>query len=187
MTAPLITDQLTTPTATALRDCLRENAARTSFGPVVDAYVRHAAAGGLLDGCDCTGTVTIDDEQVPANGRAVVRVVSVTPADLTGRGAQRSAGAVRQQRCGKAWVVTYELGIARCYPLTDKGQPLPAAEAEAAAIKLANDRAALQRSIDCCAYLDRHSGTELVTMTALGPAGGCAGWSATIRVLQVRG
>ncbi len=186
MTQPQITDTLTTPTATALRDCLRDAAARSSFGPVVAAVVRHAASGGLMDGCDCEGTVDVDGEQVPANGRAVVRVAQVQPADL-GRGGQQRAGAVRARRCGVAWVVTYELALVRCYPLTDNGAPLPPADVEAAAIRLANDRAALAQAINCCSYLDRHSGVELVTMTPLGPVGGCAGWSATIRVQQVRG
>lgn len=183
MTQPMITDTLTTPTATALRDCLVEMAARTSFGPVVAGVLKHAASGGLMDGCDCTS----DAGGRTANGRAVVRVAQVAPADLTGRGGQQRAGAVRQQRCGAAWVVTYEMALVRCYPLTKDGTALPPAEVEEAAIKLANDRAALAQAINCCPYLDKHSGVELVTMTALGPAGGCAGWSATLRVLQVRG
>lgn len=186
MTQPAITDQLTTATATALRDCLRDNAARTSLGPVVSAILRHAATGGVMDGCDCTGEVIIGGMPVAASGRAVVRVTQVAPADLLGRG-QARAGGVRAQRCGSAWVVTYELAIVRCYPVTEDGSPLTPDQAEEIAIKLANDREALRTTINCCPYLDRHSGTELVSMNALGPAGGCAGWNATIRVLQARG
>lgn len=183
----MITDQLTIPTATALRDCLVEQARQTTLGPVVNALVLHGAPGtATMDGCDCEGTVEIDGEPVPAQGTAYVRVAQQAPAVLHGAQQQR-AGAVRQRRCGVAWVITYEIGLLRCYPLGENGRPLPAEQRAELAIKFASDRVALQRAIDCCDYLDRHSGVELVSILPVGPRGGCAGWSATIRVQQVRG
>jgi hypothetical protein len=188
VTAP-ITDTLTLPTATALRDCLREQSTATPFGPVFDAVIRHGAAGTpTMDGCDCSGTVDVDGQQVDAQGVAYVRVAGLLPADLSGRSAARPGGSFgNTRRCGSAWVVTYDLGLLRCWPLSDDGKPLPAEQQHELAAKFGADRVALQRAIDCCAYLDKHSGVELVNMTPVGPAGGCAGWSAQIRVRQVRG
>lgn len=193
MTAPAspITDTLTLPTATALRDCLKTQSALTPFGAVFDAVIRHGAAGTpTMDGCDCSGPTTLPDGTlVDGQGVAYVRVAGLLPADLSGRSAQRpgaSFGSTRN-RCGSAWVVTYDLGLLRCWPLAENGEPLPAEQQHDLAAKFGADRVALQRAIDCCAYLDKHMGVELVNMTPVGPAGGCAGWSAQIRVRQVRG
>jgi hypothetical protein len=174
---PAKPDSLTYPTASALRDCLAEQAIDTLHGPVVSKAVRFGAAGGAtMDGCDC--------ETDGANGRAVVRVAQVAAFDLTPRG--RSVGA-RVQRCGLAWQVTYELSLVRCYPLTSTGAPLPAAEVDATAQRFLSDQAAIMRAINCCDYLDRHSGVQFVSLVPIGPAGGCAGLTATILVVQARG
>jgi hypothetical protein len=190
VTAP-ITDTLTLPTATALRDCLREQSAGTPFGPVFEAVLRHGAPGTpTMDGCDCSGDVTLPDGTVvTGQGVAYVRVGVVTPADLSGRSQQRPGSGFgnTRSRCGSAWVITYELGLLRCWPIAEDGKPLPAEQQHELAAKLGADRVALQRAIDCCPYLDQHAGVELVQMTPVGPAGGCAGWSATIRVRQARG
>lgn len=175
----MATDPLTYPTASALRDCLRTEAATTTFGPVADAVVRFGAAGGaLMDGCDCQGET--------GNGRASVRVALVAPADITGQG-QRRAGAIRAQRCASPWIVTYELALVRCWPVPADGRPLPATELDVLAQSFLSDQVALRRAINCCAYLDKHSGVELVNVASIGPSGGCAGSTATIRVQQVRG
>lgn len=174
---PATPDALTYPTASALRDCLAAEAANTLHGPVVDKAVRFGAAGGAtMDGCDC--------EAGGANGRAVVRVAQVAAFDLTPRG--RIVGA-RVQRCGLAWQVTYELSLVRCYPLTSTGAALPASEVDATAQRFLSDQAAVMRAINCCDYLERHSGVEFVSVTPIGPAGGCAGVTGTIRVIQARG
>jgi hypothetical protein len=186
-----ITDTLTLATSTALRDCLRDQSAHTPFGPVFSAVVRHGAPGTpTMDGCDCSGPVDVDGVTVEGQGVAYVRVNLVEPADLSGRSQQRPGGSGfgnTRNRCGSAWVVTYELGLLRCWPIPEDGKPLPDAQQHELAAKFGADRVALQRAIDCCPYLDRHSGVDLARMTAVGPAGGCAGWSATIRVRQVRG
>jgi hypothetical protein len=180
-----IADTLTYPTASALRDCLRLQAIDTIIGRVVSAVVRYGGPGAAtMDGCDCDGT---DVDDLPATGTAYVRVAQVAAADLTGLSAQQRAGAVRQQRCGKVWVITYELGIMRCYPTTSDGTPLPATEVDVQAQRFLSDQAAIMRAINCCAYLDKHAGVEFVSMTPSGPSGGCAGAVATIRVQQARG
>lgn len=172
-------DQLTYPTASALRDCLRTEAIDSTFGPVADAVVRFGGTGGaLMDGCDCEATT--------GKGRASVRVSLVAPADITGIG-QRRAGAIRATRCAAPWIITYELALVRCYPVSSDGRPLSAVELDTTAQSFLSDQAAIMRAINCCAYLDKHSGVEFVSMTGLGPSGGCAGTSATIRVQQVRG
>lgn len=177
-------DQLTYPTASALRDCLREQAADSVFGPVVSAAVRYGAAGAAtMEGCDCDG---VDEQGRPARGSAFVRVASVAPADISGRGQQR-AGAVRVTRCASPWLITYELGLMRCYPTTNDGRPLPAADVDQQAQQFLSDQAAIMRAINCCGYLERHSGVEFVRLDAVGPSGGCAGAVATIRVVQARG
>lgn len=180
----MIADTLTYPTASALRDCLRTAAIDTSFGRVVAAVVRAGGPGSAtMDGCDCDGT---DADGEPATGRAYVRVAQVARADISGRGQQR-AGAIRAIRCAAPWLVTYELGIVRCYPLSSDGAPLPAEQVDILAQQFLSDQAALIRAINCCTYLDRHSGVEFVSAASIGPAGGCAGSVATIRVVQVRG
>ena len=91
------------------------------------------------------------------------------------------------QRCGKIWQVTYELSLVRCFPLTSDGKALPAGDLDATAQRFLSDQAAVMRAINCCAYLDKHSGTEFVNLVPIGPSGGCAGVQATIRVVQARG
>lgn len=180
----MIPDALTYPTASALRDCLRTQAIETIAGRVVSAVVRYGAAGSAtMDGCDCDGR---DADDQPATGSAYVRVSQITPADLTGQG-QRRASSIRPQRCGHAWIVTYELGIMRCYPTTQDGGPLPAAQVDQAAQRFLSDQAAVMRTINCCTYLDRHSGIEVVQIVPVGPSGGCAGSVGTIRVQQSGG
>ena len=177
-------DALTYPTASALRDCMRAEAVDTLLGRVADAVVRFGAAGGaVMDGCDCGGT---DADGNPTNGRAAVRVAQVAPYVLAGR-AERGGGGIRAQRCGQAWIVTYELTYVRCYPTTSDGRPLLAVDVDVQAQRFLSDQAALMRVINCCAYLDKHSGVELVTIVPVGPSGGCAGVQATIRVAQARG
>lgn len=172
-------DLLTYPTASALRDCLVAEAVGTLHGPVADAAVRFGAANSAtMDGCDCTSET--------GNGRASVRVVSVVPAQLEGR-RDRAGGAIRAQRCGLAWIVTYELAYVRCWPVSSDGTALPAADLDQNAQRFLSDQAAIMRAINCCAYLDKHSGVELVSVNPIGPAGGCAGVQATIRVQQARG
>jgi len=174
---PAKPDSLTYPTASALRDCLAAEAVDTLHGPVVDKAVRFGAAGGAtMDGCDCQGD--------GANGRAVVRVAQVKPYDLIPRG--RNPGS-RVQRCGNAWQVTYELSLVRCYPLTSTGAALSASEVDATAQRFLSDQAAIMRAINCCEYLERHAGVEFVSLVPIGPAGGCAGLTATISVIQARG
>lgn len=170
-------DRLTYQTASALRDCMVAEAVETLHGAVADAAVRFGAAGGaVMDGCDC--------EDATGNGRASVRVAQVQPAQLT---PSTGTGGIRAQRCGKAWVVTYELTYVRCFPVTSDGRPLPASEVDQQAQRFLSDQAALMRVINCCDYLDRHSGVEFVQLVPIGPRGGCAGVQATIRVLQARG
>jgi hypothetical protein len=172
-------DTLTYPTASALRDCLAEQAVDSVFGPVADKAVRFGAAGGAtMDGCDC--------ESAAGNGRASVRVAQVVPANLHARSDRVGAG-VRAQRCGNVWTVTYELTIVRCFPMSSDGRPLPASEVDQTAQRFLSDQAAIMRAINCCEYLDRHSGVELVNLGPIGPAGGCAGNQGTIRVVQARG
>jgi hypothetical protein len=179
-------DQLTYPTASALRDCLAVFARDTLHGPVASKAVRFGAAGGaVMDGCDCDGTDP-DQPGVAGSGRASVRVAQVQPLLSSGAG-NRSASGVRVQRCGKIWQVTYELSLVRCFPLSGDGKPLPASDLDQTAQRFLSDQAAVMRTIDCCDYLNRHSGVELVTVTPIGPSGGCAGVQATIRVVQARG
>lgn len=173
-------DQLTYPTASALRDCLAEQAVDTTHGPVAAKAVRFGAANGaLMDGCDC--------ESDTGNGRATVRVAGVQPAQLHTRGDRTAAGVRVGARCGQVWIVTYELALTRCYPTTNDGRALPAAELDATAQRFLSDQAAIMRAINCCDYLNRHSGVELVNVAPIGPSGGCAGVQATIRVQQARG
>lgn len=180
----MIADQLTYPTASALRDCLREQAIESIAGRVVSAVVRYGGAGSAtMDGCDCDGR---DADDQPATGTAFVRVAQVTPADLSGQGTRR-ASSIRPQRCGNVWIVTYELGIMRCYPTTQDGAPLPPATVDTAAQQFLSDQAAIIRAIACCTYLDRHAGVEIVQVVPIGPSGGCAGSVATIRVQQSGG
>lgn len=177
-------DQVGYPTASALRDCLREQAKTSVFGRVVNSVVRFGAAGsGTMDGCDCEGK---DPEGQPARGTAWVKVSQIARADISGRGQQR-AGAIRNQRCASPWLITYELGIVRCYPTSKDGSPLPATEVDVTAQKFMADQWAIMRAIDCCPYLDKHAGVEFVSLNAIGPSGGCAGSFATIRVVQSRG
>ncbi|MEV4122925.1 hypothetical protein [Micromonospora sp. NPDC049645] len=182
MTAP-IADSLTYPTASALRDCLREQLALTLHGPIARAAVRWGAVGSGLDGCDCEERD--DAGGIIGRGAAWVRVAGVAPAPLDGRA--RSVGPIRATVCRPPWLVTYELGVSRCYPLTDSGAPLSAVDQDIAAQRMLSDQAAVLRAVSCCAYLDKHSGVELVRVDPTGPAGGCAGVTATIRVLQPRG
>lgn len=189
MTQP-ITDTLTLNTSTALRDCLLTQSALTPLGPVFEAVVKHGAPGTpTMDGCECSGPVTVNGEVMNGQGVAYVRVGGVAPADLSGRSAQRPGASFgnSRSRCGTAWIVTYELGILRCWPLAEDGKPLTAERQFELAAQLGADRVALQRAIDCCAYLDKHSGVELTALQPVGPAGGCAGWSAIIRVRQTGG
>lgn len=172
------------PTASALRDCLRTEAADSVFGRVVNALVRFGGPGsGTMDGCDCKGT---DPDGNPGMGTAWVKVSQVQRTDLSGRGQVR-AGAIRQSRCAAPWTITYELAIVRCYPTTSDGSPLPALDVDVTAQKFLADQWAILRAINCCAKLDEHSGTEFVSLNAIGPSGGCAGSIATIRVVQSRG
>ena len=175
-----IADLLTYPTASALRDCLRAEAVEAIAGPVASAVVRYGAPGlATMDGCDCDGP--------DGNGTAFVRVSTVTAADLTGRSTRNAGGLVRAQRCGRAWTITYELGIMRCYPTTQDGSPLPPADVDMQAQRFLSDQAAIMRTINCCSYLDKHAGVEFVGVNPIGPSGGCAGAVGTIRVLQARG
>lgn len=176
MTGPM-PDRLTYPTASALRDCLRDELARTLLGPVCRLVVRHGP--GALDGCDC------ECPGGAGKGSAWVRVVQIAPAPLDGRSSR--SGVVRTTPCRSPWLVTYELGASRCYPLTSDGSPLPAVETDAMAQRLLSDQSAIMRAVNCCAKLQDHSGTEFVRLDSLGPSGGCAGAVATIRVVQAHG
>jgi hypothetical protein len=75
----------------------------------------------------------------------------------------------------------------RCYPMTSDGKPLPATTVDEQAQRFLSDQAAILRAINCCPYLDKHSGVEFVRLDSVGPSGGCAGAVATIRVIQIRG
>lgn len=182
VTAPTpVADRLTYPTASALRDCLAEQLAATLFGPVCRVGVRYGAAGAAaFDGCDCTCT------DPAGQGAAWVRVVQVAPAPIDGRGA-RSGGPIRATPCRAPWLVTYELGVTRCYPVSNDGAPLPVDQVDATAQRFLSDQSAIMRAVNCCPKLDQHSGVEFVRLDALGPSGGCAGAVATIRVVQTRG
>lgn len=168
-------DTLIDPLLLELRDCLCHELVHTRYGPPVNCYVTHSAGPPLDDGCSCTGEVVINGIPMAANGDARVRLVALDP-DLV------DLGGPVQHRCPPGWQAVVELSTSRCIPIPEDEQPLPAEVKTDTALKLGDDRAALIRVLACCedVWTDRDVTTE--SMLPVGPLGGCAGWSMSLRI-----
>lgn len=170
----LISDVLVDPLLLELRDCLCSEMVRTRLGPPANCYVTHSSAPPTDDGCTCQGEIVIDGVPLEANGDGRVRLVSLDP-DLISDGGPLGAA------CPAGWQAVVELSTSRCIPVPEGAEPLPPEVKTDIALRLGDDRAALIRVLACCEGLrDRDVAVESVL--PVGPQGGCAGWSLTLRV-----
>lgn len=164
MTAP-ISDALVAPLLLELRDCLCAELRRTMLGAACRCMVVHSVTVPVADGCDC--------ECDAGQGEAWVRLVRLEP--------EISLNPIAAQSCPAGWQAVIELGIRRCIPIPDEGEPLPERTVTDTALELLSDQAATLRVLGCCpALTDLSFGVDFWQPD--GPAGGCAGGTLQIRV-----
>lgn len=106
-------------------------------------------------------------------GQAWVRVVSVYPSTALGEANTEA------RNCDVGMGADIEVGILRCWPIEDEGEPVePAVMFEVAEQQLI-DEASLRSAVQCCDALDAYI---LGQWNPVGPEGGLIGGTYTVYV-----
>lgn len=156
--------------ALELLDCLCEQLALTTGGPVCRCCLSLGPAP--VDCCDCDGAGT--------NGEAFVRVARIYPS--MGRFPQQSVEHHRCRNTGLA--VELELGVYRCSrQVTEDGSAASCADTIRDVEVALDDAAAMRRALCCFDGPDRGP-LVIGQWLPYGPEGGCMGGSMSI-TLQV--
>lgn len=160
-------DTIATPLLEQLLECLCEQLALTTAGPVCACCITTGQA--VLDCCACATSGT--------NGQAWVRVVRIYPS-----APRFPAQMVDVQRCPVTGLaVELELGAVRCSQQVTEDGSTPSCEAQLADAEVVlDDAAAMRRALGCC-FAD---GKVLVInqWQSFGPEGGCVGGFMTVTV-----
>ncbi len=162
------TDPLTA-IANALLECVAERLALCERAVCRSSLV----PGGQAAGDNCCECV---EDDVEGEGQLWVLIRSITPEPV----------APGMSGCGYSFSAEFEVGILRCSEALTEGGDAPTAQTlndEAAGMLL--DAAIIRQALICCfpgaAGLDPMDWL-LGVGTALGPQGGCVGWSQMVAV-----
>lgn len=153
-------DTIAMPLLEQLLDCLCQQLALTTAGPVCACCI--TTGPPVIDCCACAGAGT--------EGQAWVRVVRIYPS-----APRFPAQQVDVQRCPVTGLaVEIELGAARCSrTITEDGSPADCDAQLADAEIVLDDAAAMRRALGCC-----FAGDKILVINqwqSYGPEGGCVG------------
>lgn len=133
---------------------------------------------GVLPGEIVVADVGAEENCDNGCGMAWTRIESAYPSESVAQ------VRVTPNSCGAQLGIDIELGVLRCYPLPDNGQPPDAQVLAEAAAAQQNDMMAIWRAVNCCEILkDVNVDYLLGVFAPSGPLGGVVGGTWTVSVL----
>lgn len=155
----------------SLRDCLCQQVAQTTYGPVCRCYVAWGPALPVQDGCSCAC-----GDSGEHNGDAWVKLDSLEP-DLGGTAGNNELVGW----CPPGWAATISMGVYRCLPVAEGEDVMPAEQITDISLALLSDMAAVWRVLSCCPAV-LGEGVRVIGWTPIDTSGGCGGGSLTIQI-----